>query len=64
MVLMAIQKDVEIYLNDGFANYKFFKALKNSKNATTALVMDFDDDGHLDILIGRMMGGNVIYYYQ
>lgn len=64
MVLMAIQKDVEIYLNDGLANFEFFKSLKNSRDATTALVMDFDDDGQLDILIGRMIGGNVIYYYQ
>jgi len=64
MVLMANQKDVEIYLNDGFANFEFFKSLKNSRDASTALAMDFDDDGQLDLLIGRMIGGNVIYYYQ
>jgi len=64
LVLTDVEKGVELYLNDGLANFEFFKTLDNSRGATTALVMDFDDDGQLDILIGRMMGGNVIYYYK
>jgi Tol biopolymer transport system component len=64
MVIMDLEKKVEIYHNDGLANFALYKTLENSYNAVTAFVMDFDDDGHLDILIGRMMGGNVIYYYE
>jgi hypothetical protein len=64
MVTMALEEGANLYLNDGLANFEFYKSLENSKYAITALVMDFDDDGQLDILITRMTGGNVIYYYE
>jgi len=64
MVTLSVEEGAMLYLNDGLANFEFYQSLENSKYAITALVMDFDDDGQLDILITRMTGGNVIYYYE
>jgi len=58
------ESGVALYLNQGSGNYKHYKTLETNSHAISSFVMDFDHDGHLDILVGHMTGGNVVYYYE